>query len=57
MGDTGDIDRKIRSMIEKLRIVAPETFFDAIALLEGTTALELKLAGQGRESFGIRVAR
>ena len=45
MGDTGNIDRKIRSMIKKLRI-APETFFDAIALLEGTTALELKLAGQ-----------
>ena len=46
MADTDEIDRKIRSMIEKLRIT-PDTFFDAVALLEGTTRLELKLVEQG----------
>ena len=43
-GDTDAIDRKIRTMIRKLRVDA-ETFFDAVDLLDGVSRWELKLAG------------
>lgn len=43
-GDTDDVDRKIRTMIRKLG-TTPETFFDAIDLIEGASLKELELAG------------
>ena len=45
MGDTGIIDRKIKSLIRALKVDS-ETFFDALDLLDGATATELSLARQ-----------
>lgn len=44
-GDTADIDDKLRTMIRKLQ-TTHETFFDAVALLDGVTRQELDLAGK-----------
>ena len=44
-GDTDAIDRKIKAMIGRLK-VDPETFFDAIDLLDGVSPRELTLAGK-----------
>ena len=44
VGDTTDIDGKLRTMIRKLK-TTPAAFFDAIDLLDGVTKRELDLAG------------
>lgn len=44
-GDTADIDDKLLTMIRKLQ-TTHETFFDAVALLDGVTRQELDLAGK-----------
>lgn len=44
-GETAATDRKIRTMIGRLK-VEPEVFFDAVDLLDGVSSLELKLAAE-----------
>ena len=45
--NTAPLDRRIEALRAALG-VTPEAFFDAVELLEGASALEMALAGEGR---------